>query len=659
MSARTVNVRSEGGKVRRVAVVGGGVAGLMAALELAMARVPVDLISVVPVRRSHSVLARGGMLAGPDPHDPEEDVQRLFQELVAAGGFLAHQPPVLGMLEAAPGLAELFDRMGVPFHRTPEGLLDRRALNGSRAPRAVFSGATTGQQVLYALDEQLRRLSLEPVIDDRGLRLVGEGLVRKLEYWDFLRIVTDDAGHCVGLVAQDVRSMAIKAFPYDAVLLATGGPGGVFAGSAFSTSSTGSAVAAVVEQGAVYANAEFIQVHPTALHGPDKKRVISDALRSEGGRLWVPKDKTDTRAPREIPEKERDYFFERAFHHNLPSCDAAARAIHHLVFEEERGLVDPKTGLSRPLVYLDVTHLDAVRLRSRAGAALDLAATFAGIDATTTPLRVGPVVHYSMGGLWVDYEKNALGRVVERSPRNQATSIPGLYAAGEADYQYHGANRLGGASLLSCAYGGRLAGRAIATYRAALERSAHDLPQSIFDKAQKASEEAYARLLEQGQDSGGAESPYVIAEELGAAMQRDCTIVRHDDKLTALLSKLDELGERVKTARSPDISPRANPCVPFLRALGRSVTLAKIITASAKHRAESRGAHHKPAHPTRDDASWLRTTLVRWRDGGPTFIRGFEYASAGRRVEVTDVVDTCHVSPEAHPAKDGGGPDGG
>ncbi|MBL9020777.1 MAG: FAD-binding protein [Myxococcales bacterium] len=657
MSARGPSIRSEGGKVRRVAVVGGGIAGSMAALELAEARVAVDVFSVVPVRRSHSVIARGGMLVGPASRE-RDDAQRLFEEVIAAGCFLAHQPPVLGMIEAAPEITALFDRMGVPFHRTPEGLLDRRALAGSRARRAVFSGASTGQQMLHALDEQLRRLSLEPMTDDRGVRIPGESLVRKLEHWDFLRIVTDDAGTCVGLVAQDLRSMAIKAFPYDAVLLATGGPGGVFAGSAFSASSNGSAVAAVVEQGAVYANGEFIQVHPTALWGPDKKRVISDALRAEGGRLWVPKDKSDARSPREIPEKERDYFFESAFHHNLPAFDEAARAIHRVVFEEERGLLDPKAGKAQPLVYLDVTHVDPERLRSRAGAALELAETFAGIDATAAPLPVGPAVHYSMGGLWVDYDKTAGGRLVERSPRSQATSIPGLYAAGEADYQYHGANRLGGASLLSCAFGGRLAARGVSAYRAAMERSALDLPQSIFDKAQKSCEEAYKRLLDQGQDAEDAESPYAIAEELGAVMNRDCTIVRDDEKLTALLGRLDEIGERVKAAKSPDVSPRANPCVPFLRALGGSVTLAKIIAASAKHRAESRGAHHKPARPGRDDAAWLKSTLVRWKDGAPAFIRGFAYACAGKRVEVEDTIDTCHLRPETSPVKDGGESDG-
>ena len=652
--------RSDSGKVRRVAVVGGGIAGLMTAACLADGGVPVDLVSTTPARRSHSVLAQGGLSAGADPRDAADSPRRFFEETIEAGGFLANQPPVMAMIEAAPSILDLFDRMGVPFHRTPEGLVDRRRLSGSSTERAAFAGSSTGQQMLYALDEQLRRLEAELVTDARGARVPGETLVRRFEHWDFIRLVTDDGGHCIGLVAQDLRTMTIKAYPYDAVILATGGPGGAFGRSAYGVTSTGSAVASVVRQGAVYANGEFIQVHPTAIAGPDKLRVVSESLRSEGARLWVPKDKTDARAPAEIPERERDYFLDRAHGAgSLAPMDVAARAIHRVCSIEERGVSGPGGGPA--CVYLDVTQRDAARLRSRAGSALEAIAGYAGVDALASPVRVRPAVHYSMGGLWVDYEADARGGVVPASPRNQATSIPGLYAVGEAEYQYHGANRLGGGSLLSCAFGARLAAFAVAAYRSAMERSAFDLPQSIFDKAQKASADEYAGILERSSADDDAESPYALHDELGVVMTRDVTIVRDDAALDALAATLADIESRAEKVASPDNAGFVNKGAPFVRALGNMLLLARVISASARQRAESRGAHYKPAHPDAAD-DWLRTTLAVWKDGAPAFVRSFDYASAGKTITVRDAVDTSLFAPRRPAAAAGaalGGADSG
>mgnify|MGYP000877277600 CR=1 FL=1 len=650
----TSTARSDSGKVRRVAVVGGGVAGSMTAARLADGGVPVDLFCAAPVRRSHSVLAQGGISAGADPREAGDSSRRFFEETIAAGGFLANQPPVMAMIEAAPAILDLFDRMGVPFHRTPEGLVDRRRLSGSSARRAAYAGSSTGQQMLAALDEQLRRLESEPVTDARGARVPGEGLVRRFEDWELIRLVTDDAGTCVGLVAQDLRAMTIKAYAYDAVILATGGPGGVFGRSAYSATSTGAAVASAVRQGAVYANGEFIQVHPTAIGGPDKLRVVSESLRSEGARLWVPKDKADARAPGEIPERERDYFLERAHADGgLAPMDVAARAIHTVCSVEGRGVADPAGGPA--CVYLDVTQRDQARLRSRAGSVLDAIACYGGVDPLVSPVRVRPAVHYSMGGLWVDYEADGRGGVAAVSPRNHATTIPGLYAVGEAEYQYHGASRLGGGSLLSCAFGAGLTAAAVAAYRAAMERSALDLPQSIFDKAQKAADDEYAEILKREPADDDDTNAYGIHDELGVAMTRDATVARDDAALDSLATTLTTIESRAQRVAPTDTAGYVNQGAPFVRALENMVLLARVIVASARQRAESRGAHHKPAVP-QSRAEWLRTTLAVWRDGAPAFVRELDYACAGKTVSVRDAVDTSLFAPPR--AADPGAADG-
>src|SRR5271166_5065310 len=202
MAASKSLTRSESGKVRRVIVVGGGLAGLMTVIKLCEAGVPVDIFSLVPVKRSHSVCAQGGINASVNTKGEGDSPQVHLEETVYGGDFLAQQPPVKGMCDAAPGIVFMLDRMGVPFNRTPEGMLDFRRFGGTLFHRTAFAGATTGQQLLYALDEQVRRFETIEVEDERGVHIPGEKMVRKHELWDFLSIVRDDGGRCVGIVAQ-------------------------------------------------------------------------------------------------------------------------------------------------------------------------------------------------------------------------------------------------------------------------------------------------------------------------------------------------------------------------------------------------------------------------------------------------------------------------
>jgi succinate dehydrogenase / fumarate reductase flavoprotein subunit len=648
MAKKSVS-RSESGKVRRVIVVGGGLAGLMTTIKLCEAGVPVDLFSLVPVKRSHSVCAQGGINASVNTKGEGDSPQVHLEETAYGGDFLANQPPIKGMAAAAPGIVYMLDRMGVPFNRTPEGLLDFRRFGGTLFHRTAFAGATTGQQLLYALDEQVRRFETVDVEDDKGAIIKGEKMVRKFEFWDFLSLVQDDEGRARGIVAQDLKSMQIKSFPGDAVCLATGGPGIIFGRSTNSVICTGTAASAVYQQGACYANGEFIQIHPTAIPGADKLRLISESARGEGGRVWVPKDPKEKRLGREVPEKDRWYFLEERYpgYGNLVPRDIASRNLFQVCFEEKKGVFNSKSNKNENEVYLDLTHIPKDTLKRKLAGILEIYEKFVGEDPYENPMRVFPAVHYSMGGLWVDFERGADGSLVPGSPKNQATNIEGLYAAGEADYQYHGANRLGANSLLSCIYAGMVCGPAMASYRAGLEKSSLDVGSAIFEKAEKREQKKWENLLKME----GDENPFQIHEQLGEMMLQDVTIERHNDKLDKVIAKIDELESRAKKVNVLDVATRANHNAQFVRHLFNMLILARVIAVGARNRDESRGAHYKPAFKERDDANWLRTTLAfhEAADKGGNhkvkYVREFDYPLLGKTQHITDAVDVSLVKP--------------
>lgn len=650
MAKKSVS-KSESGKVRRVIVVGGGLAGLMTVIKLCEAGVPVDLFSLVPVKRSHSVCAQGGINASVNTKGEGDSPQVHLEETVYGGDFLANQPPVKGMADAAPGIVYMLDRMGVPFNRTPEGLLDFRRFGGTLFHRTAFAGATTGQQLLYALDEQVRRYETLDVEDDKGTVIKGEKMVRKFEFWDFLSLVLDEQGRARGIVAQDMKAMTVKAFPGDAVCLATGGPGIIFGRSTNSVINTGTAASAVYQQGACYANGEFIQVHPTAIPGADKLRLISESARGEGGRVWVPKDTKEKRRGRDVPQGDREYFLEDKYpgYGNLVPRDIASRELFLKCFHEKKGVYNTKSQKNENEVYLDLTHIPKETLKRKLAGILEIYEKFVGEDPYENPMRVFPAVHYSMGGLWVDFDRAENGSLVPGSPKNQSTNIEGLYACGEVDYQYHGANRLGANSLLSCIYAGMVTGPAMASYRQGLEKSSYDMPSSLFEKAEKREQKKYDRIL--GME--GDENAYQIHEELGQTMLLDVTIERHNDKLDKVLTKIEELTDRSKKVGVLDSSGRANDNARFVRHLDNMLVLARVIAQGARNRDESRGAHYKPEFgKDRNDAEWQRTTLALHQDNGKQnatikYVREMDYELLGKSQHVTDAVDISLVKPRA------------
>jgi succinate dehydrogenase / fumarate reductase flavoprotein subunit len=554
----------------RIIIVGGGLAGLSAAIKVAEMGAEVNLFSIVPVKRSHSVCAQGGINVAKNLKGEGDSTWLHFDDSVYGGDFLADQPPVKAMCEMGPAIIDLLDRMGVPFNRTPEGQLDFRRFGGTLFQRTAFAGATTGQQLLYALDEQVRRYE-------------SEGKVSKFEGWEFLSGVFDSNRTCRGICAMDLRSMEVRTFPADAVILATGGVGAIFGKSTNSVVCTGSAQSALYQQGAYYANGEFIQVHPTCIPGEDKLRLMSESARGEGGRVWVPKQKGDKRDWKSIPPSERWYFLEEWYpkYGNLVPRDVATRAIHKVVYEYELGID------GSPMVYLDLTHIDRKILDKKLEGILEIYEKFVGDDPRDVPMKIFPGMHYTMGGMWVDSK--------------QQTNIPGLYAAGECDFSIHGANRLGANSLLSCIYGGFVAGPEAVQYARDLKAGT---PNGAFEAEQKRQEEFNRTLM----SNQGTENPFRLWKEMGDIMSKHVTVTRENPALKETDAKLVELLERYRRVNLSDRSMWANTSFAFTRQLYNMLQLARVMTQGALLRDESRGSHYKPAFPERDDVNWLKTT---------------------------------------------------
>jgi len=608
---------------QRVVVVGGGLAGLAATMKLAELGVPVDLISLTPVKRSHSVCAQGGINSVSDQtRQVGDDEWKHFDDTIYGGDFLQHQPPVKEMAYWAPKVIDLMDRLGVTFNRTPEGFLDRRRFGGTLYKRTAFAGATTGQQLLYALDEQVRRWE-------------SEGMVSKYEYWDFLGPVLDDHGRCVGAVAQDMVSMKIRAFPADAVVVATGGCGLVYGRSTMSVFCTGSAASRCFQAGVHYGNGEFIQVHPTAIPGADKLRLMSESARGEGGRVWVPKTAGDRRDPKSIPQGDRYYFLEERFpkYGNLVPRDIATREIFNICVNE--GLsVDP----TRMSVYLDLTHIPRAELDRKLGGILEIYEKFQGVDPREEPMKIFPAVHYSMGGLWVGYEKSASGGLLLGSPKNQMTNVPGLYAIGECDYQYHGANRLGANSLLSCIFSGLIAAPGIVHWMKD-HKAVADLPSGIYEGAVVHHQTRHQQLLA----CQGGENPYLLHQELGDLMTRAATVVRSNDQLQAAYEKLGEIRERSLRCSLSDTGQWTNQNVIFTKALQDMVPVAMCIVKGAWMRDECRGAHFKPEFSmpnlTATEPGERRRQAEQWCD---------RFVANNKRFLKSSIADWQGAEPEIH-----------
>ncbi len=572
-------------KNKKIIIVGGGLSGLMSAMKIANDGTAVDIFSLVTVKRSNSVCAQGGINAVLNTKGENDSIAEHFDDTIYGGDFLANQTPVKNMVENAPNIIYEMDRLGVLFSRDEDGKIDLRNFGGVKKKRTAFAGSTTGQQLLYALDEQIRRLEYE-------------GKVCKFEQYEFLQVILDDNGTCRGIVAQDMNTMKIKSFAADAVIIATGGAGGVYGKSTNSMTNTGSAATILYRQGVGYANAEFVQFHPTAMLGEDKTRLMSESARGEGGRIYTIKDGKPW------------YFLEEWYpdYKNLVPRDIASRAIHKVCTEMGLG-IDGKNQ-----VYLDVSHLDDDFLNKRLGGIIEIYEKFYGENPRKVPMKIYPAAHYFMGGLLTNFD--------------HSTNIKGLFAAGECDFMYHGANRLGANSLLSAIHSGTVVAPSALKY---IEHAAmiSDYEQNnIENKAVSLQESEYRELLKKN----GSENKYEIYEQMGKIMTDYVGVIRNnkdlqkaDNELKALILRFENI-----SVSNDDYS---NSDVLFARRLRNMLDLARIITVSALNRNESRGAHFKVGFETRNDEDFLKTTVAKFDGQNPVI--SFED------------VDTSHIKPRS------------
>lgn len=583
---------------KEVIVVGGGLAGLSAAMKLAEKGCHVKIVSVTKVKRSHSVCAQGGINAAMNLKNEEDSPFIHAYDTIKGGDFLADQPPVLEMCLAAPGIIRMMERFGCPFNRTLEGNLDFRRFGGTLYHRTAFCGASTGQQLLYALDEQVRRYEVQ-------------GRVEKFENHEFMRLVLDSEGRARGIVLMDLFNLKLDVLKADAVVFGTGGPGLIFKKSTNSTFCSGAANGRLFKQGMYYANGEFIQIHPTAIPAEDKMRLVSESSRGEGGRIWVWGDSSKTITSADsitisCGETGKPWYFLEELYPafgNLVPRDIGAREILRVC---EMGL-----GIDRKMqVYLDVSHLSE-KIQHKIASVLDIYQKFTGDDPHKVPMRIFPAVHYSMGGAWVDWPA---ADDPDRWQRfRQMTNISGCFNVGESEFQYHGANRLGANSLLSCIFAGLVAGMEVPRYLDSLEHSYGNISTHIFSASLKEEEEFKKDLMQRN----GSENVHQLHDELSDLLVKYVTVKRNNSDLQRALEGIKEIRERYKNICLDDRGTCLNQTYVFANQFSYMLEIALVITKGALLRDEFRGAHYKPEFPNRDDESWLKTTVASYEDIEP------------------------------------------
>lgn len=581
---------------KEVIVVGGGLAGLATTMRLAEQGQKVKLISLTQVKRSHSVCAQGGINAAVNIKGEGDSEIIHAYDTIKGGDFLAHQPPILEMCLCAPEIIYMFDRFGCTFNRTLEGNLDFRRFGGTLYNRTAFCGASTGQQLLYALDEQVRRYEVK-------------GLVEKFEHHEFMRLVLDNKGNARGIIVQDLYNLKLDVMKADAVVIASGGPGAIYKLTTNSTFCTGAANGRLFMQGVKYGNGEFIQIHPTSIPGNDKLRLMSESIRGEGGRIWVYGDsskKIETPDGKMIPCGETGkpwYFLEEMYPAigNLVPRDIAAREVLR-VYELGLG-IDGK-----PQVHLDVTHLPEQTVH-KLESVLHIYHKFTGEDPRKVPMRIFPAMHYSMGGAWVDWPAADDPDRMERY--RQMTNIKGCFNAGESEYQYHGANRLGANSLLSCTFGGLITGVEIPRY---LEQEAlPDVPDSCYREALEAEEAFKTDLM----NRKGQENIHRLHDELSNLMVKNVSVKRNNEDLKKTYDAIKELRRRYQDISLDDSGNRLNQTYIFANQFRSMLELALVITKGALLRDEFRGSHYKVGFDERDDKNFLKSTIATYGPEDP------------------------------------------
>jgi succinate dehydrogenase / fumarate reductase flavoprotein subunit len=579
----------------KVIVVGTGLAGSSAAATLAGQGYNVDAFCFQDSpRRAHSIAAQGGINATKDYANEGDSVHRLFVDTVKGGDFRAREANVWRLAELSTNIIDQAVAQGVPFNREYGGVLATRSFGGVLVERTFYCRGQTGQQLLLGAYSALQNQ-------------INQGMVSMHSRHEFLDLVMVD-GAARGIIARDLVTGELEHYAADAVVLATGGYCNVYF---LSTNAMGCNVTAVWRahrRGAAFANPCFTQIHPTCIpqsgEYQSKLTLMSESLRNDG-RIWVPRKEGDDREPGDIPEEERYYYLEERYPRfgNLVPRDVASRAAKHVC---DDGLGIGSTGRG---VYLDFRDAIAERgeeqIEQRYGNLFELYERITGEDPWKVPMRIYPAPHYSMGGLWVDYELQ--------------TTIPGLFAIGESNFSDHGANRLGASAMMQClADGYFVAPHTVTHYLGGLGDHV-DTGHPAFAETATRVEERLNRLM----SVGGSTSPTVFHRELGHVMLDRCGISRTAAGLEEAIGRIGEIREEFwRDLRVDGDGAQLNQTLEYAGRVADFLEFAELMCRDAIERDESCGCHLREEHQTedgealRDDRHFSNTSVWEYTGEG-------------------------------------------
>lgn len=599
----------------RIIMVGTGLAGGAAAATLGELgyRVEVFTFHDSP-RRAHSIAAQGGINAAKNYHNDGDSVHRLFYDTVKGGDYRSRESNVYRLAQLSVDIIDQCVAQGVPFAREYSGLLANRSFGGAQVSRTFYARGQTGQQLLLGAYQAL-------------MRQVQLGTVALHDHTELLDVVLKD-GRAAGIITRHLLTGEVRAHSAHAVVLATGGYSNVFYLSTNAMKSNVTAAWRAHRKGAFFANPAYTQIHPTCIPASDefqsKLTLMSESLRNDG-RIWVPQKAGDERAPENIPEGERDYYLERRYpaFGNLVPRDVASRAAKREV-DQMKGVGPLQNG-----VYLDfagaIGRLGEDTIRERYGNLFEMYERITGEDPYRGPMRIYPAVHYTMGGLWVDY--------------NLMTNIPGLYCLGEANFSDHGANRLGASALMQgLADGYFVIPYTIGDYLAEfLGEDPVPADDPVFTEARQQVEDYVNRLL----SMGGTRSVDWFHRELGKMVWDNCGMERSAAGLEKAISEIDALKEEFDTdLRLPGEGGSLNQSLEKAGRVDDFFQLASLMCRDALHREESCGGHFRVEHQTeegeamRDDENFSYVGAWEWNESGPVLHREplqFEYAQPSQR----------------------------
>jgi succinate dehydrogenase / fumarate reductase, flavoprotein subunit len=580
-----------------IIVVGSGLAGASAAASFGELGYEVKCFCYQDSpRRAHSIAAQGGINAAKNYHNDGDSVFRLFYDTVKGGDFRSRESNVHRLAELSLNIIDQCVAQGVPFAREYGGLLDNRSFGGAQVARTFYARGQTGQQLLLGAYQAL-------------CRQIGGGKVKMFPRTEMLDLVVDEGGRARGIISRDLVTGKIERHAAHAVVLATGGYGNVYYLSTNAKGSNATAAWRAHRRGAYFANPCFTQIHPTCIPASgdyqSKLTLMSESLRNDG-RIWVPSDANDTRTPDRIPESDRDYYLERRYPSfgNLVPRDVAARNAKNVV-DEGRGVGPQKNG-----VYLDFA--DAIRrlgretIGERYGNLFHMYEKITGEDPYTTPMRIYPAPHYTMGGLWVDYDL--------------MSTIPGLFVLGEANFSDHGANRLGASALMQgLADGYFVIPYTIGDFLAGYLNEKVTTDTDDFRRTEAEVTSRIERLL----TIGGQRTADSFHRELGRLVWDYCGIARNAGGLRKALQAIPALREEFwSNLKVTGTNAEVNQELEKANRVTDYFELAELMCVDALERNESAGGHLREEYQTpegealRNDEEYSYVSAWQWSGEG-------------------------------------------